>query len=108
MNAQTDDAGRTPRRPRRPSKRTLRIASGLAAAAAFALPWGVLRAVPAPPTVQAGGPQVVVLPGGQRVMIPQGPVQAGGVRVVYVKGKAAGGTATAPVTTTRASGVPRP
>jgi hypothetical protein len=97
------------RRPRRPSRRTLKIASGIAAATAFALPWGVLHAVPAPPAVQASGTQVVTLPGGQRVVIPQGSVAPGGVRYVYVKGSASGSAGTAaPVTTTRASGVPRP
>jgi hypothetical protein len=103
------DRGSAPRRPRRPSRRALKVASGIAAATAFAIPWGVLRAVPRPPAVQASGTQVVALPGGQRVVIPQGTVAPGGVRYVYVKANAAGSTgATAPVTTTRASGVPRP
>ena len=93
------------RRARRPSKRTLKIASAVAAGAAFALPWGVLHAVPAPPAVQAG-PQVVALPGGKRVVIPQGPVGANGVRYVYVKG--AGATGAAAPASTHASGAARP
>jgi hypothetical protein len=85
----------------------LKVASAFAAAAAFALPWGVLHAAPAPPAVRAG-PQVVALPGGQRVVIPAGPVAAGGVRYVSVKGTATAGSTSPPVTTTRASGVPKP
>ena len=107
--AAPDRPGAGARRPRRPSRRTLKIASGIAAAAAFALPWGVMRAVPTPPAVQASGTQVVKLPSGQRVVIPQGTVAPGGVRYVYVKGSTAGSTgATVPVSSTRASGVPGP
>jgi len=107
MTSKQDRPEMPPRKARRPSKRSLKIASGFAAAAAFALPWGVLQMAPAPPTVQAGT-QVVALPGGQRVVIPVGPVATGGVRYVYVKGKATAGSTTPPVTTTRASGVPKP
>jgi len=100
------NAGAAPeRKPRRPSRGTLKIASAVAAGAAFALPWGVLHAVPSPPTLQASGGQVVVLPGGQRVVIPQGPVGANGVRYVYVKGAVPAG-ATAAVST-HASAVPK-
>jgi len=84
---------------RRPgaSKRRLRILAGLAAAAAFALPWAVIRAVPYPPK-----PNAVVLPPGAVVV-------AGGGHAATSKGSTtptqAGGHS---VAVTRASGVPPP
>jgi hypothetical protein len=93
-------------RPTRVSKRKLRVAAALAGLGAFVLPWGVLAAVPKPPVAQAA--QVIALPGGGRVVIPQGPVGPSGIRYVYVKGHA-GSAPTAPATaTTRASAVPKP
>ncbi len=103
---------RQPARPRRrPSRRTVRAASWLAAAAAFGVPWAVVRATPSPPTGQAAGRQVITLPGGQRVVIPSGSVGPNGVSYVYVGGPANGRAAaapSAPVATTRASAVARP
>src|SRR5947207_1552684 len=93
-------------RPKRISKRKLRVAAALAGVGAFVLPWGVLAAAPKPPTVQAA--QVIALPGGGRVVIPQGPTGSSGVRYVYVKGQAGSAPAAPAAATTRASAVPKP
>ena len=78
-------------RPKRASKRSMRLAAAGGAAVAFALPWAVLRAVPTPPAPPA---RVIVVSGGS--------VAPGTGRV---HGAQAPGRA---VTTTRASGAPPP
>ena len=68
-------------RPKRMSKRALRIAAAGSAAVAFVVPWAALKAVPRPP--------------------------AASPRIVYVQGHGTHTTTGTPsVTTTRASGAP--
>ena len=87
------------RRPRRWSKRTLRIMSWAVGAIGFALPWGILRAVP---RVSQPGAQVVVVPAGSQVVINRG--AAGSAGVTVLAGPSSGRTAsTAPATVTGAS-----
>jgi hypothetical protein len=58
-------------RPKRTSKRTLRIWAALAGAAAFVLPWGVIRAIPTPSSTPAAV-QVVTVPAGAQVVVQNG------------------------------------
>jgi hypothetical protein len=72
-------------RPKRASRRSLRIATAGSAAVAFALPWLALRAAPHPPTAP------------QRIVVVQGNGKVASGHVV-----SSGGSPS--VTTTRASG----
>lgn len=82
-------------RPKRASKRRLKILAGLAAGASFALPWAVMRAAPVPPH-----PAAVVLPKGAVVVVPR----SGSAGVSTSPTHSAGH----PVSVTRASGAPPP
>jgi hypothetical protein len=54
-------------RPKRASKRALRLWAALAGAGAFALPWVAIRAIPAP--VAKPAVQVVTLPAGTQLAL---------------------------------------
>lgn len=82
-------------RPRRASKRRLKILAGLAAGASFALPWAVMRAVPYPPH-----PSAVVLPKGAVVVVPRSGSAGAATSPTHPAGH--------PVSVTRASGAPPP
>jgi hypothetical protein len=85
-----------PRR-KRASKRALRVWAALAGTAAFVLPWGVIRAIPAP-VASSPAVQVVTIPSGAQVTVQNG----GKGSVVRVVGGAPA-TSTAPVATTGGS-----
>ena len=80
-------------RPKRSSKRRLRIWAALAGAAAFALPWGVIRAIPAPTSTPAAV-QVVTVPPGAQVLVQNGGKRPQ-VKIVAAKGAAPSGPAVA-------------
>lgn len=86
------------RRPRRWSKRSLRIMAWAVGAIGFAVPWGVLRAVPRAAQPAA---QVVVVPAGSQVVIRQGSGGKAGVTVLAAPGAKA--ATAAPATTTGGS-----
>ncbi|HXJ64017.1 MAG TPA: hypothetical protein VNN79_09710 [Actinomycetota bacterium] len=92
----TREAQGTGSRPRA-SKRRLRVVAGLAAGAAFALPWAVIRAVPLPPK-----PNAVILPAGAVVVVGSGHAASppGSTAPNHAAGK--------PVSVTRGSGAPPP
>ncbi len=80
-------------RAMRTSKRTLRIWAALAGAAAFVLPWGVIRAIPAPPSPPAAV-QVVTVPPGAQVLVQNGGMRPR-VKIIGAKGSAVSGPAVA-------------
>jgi len=80
-------------RAMRTSKRTLRIWAALAGAAAFVLPWGVIRAIPAPSSPPAAV-QVVTVPPGAHVLVQNGGKRPQ-VKIVGAKGGAVSGPAVA-------------
>ncbi len=95
----------TPKK-RKLSKRTVKLIAWLGGAAAFALPWAVIQAVPRP--VVSAGTQLVVVPGGSHVVITQ-PTAGTSGGVVVTQGKGGGGAAvTTPAVATTGGSAPPP
>jgi hypothetical protein len=77
MNATGDQRTGADAKRKRPSKRTLRLWSVVAGAAAFVLPWAVIRAAPTP-VASTPAPQVIYLPAGARIVFQTGTPRKGG------------------------------
>jgi len=100
-------AGRA--KPRRHSKRMLRVWAWVAGAVAFFSPWTVLGLSPRPPASEAAGPTqrrvIIVRKITRRVIIREAPKDRP-VRYVYAPATSSV-SGSAPVTSTGGSGTPR-